>query len=54
MLQPPQWRYGTPEQTAASLGVLDKAGQAGRLGGGVYRAPRALLDHTKAAPAHVH
>ena len=41
-------------QPLVSLGVLDKAGQAGRLGGGFYRVPIALFDQAEAELTHAH
>jgi hypothetical protein len=41
-------------QPLVSLGVLDKAGQAGRLGGGFYQVPIALFDQAETALIHAH
>ena len=41
-------------QPLVSLGVLDKAGQAGRVGGGFYRVPSALFERAETALTHAH
>ena len=41
-------------QQLVSLGVLDKTGQAGRLGGGFYRVPSALFERAEAGLDYAH
>lgn len=41
-------------QPLVSLGVLDKAGQAGRMGGGFYRVPSALFERAETALTDAH